>query len=56
MSKHRYLPQDCGFQRLADRIEMADSHFDALPTRSRRAAIAKVLALYPSTTTEIPFT
>jgi hypothetical protein len=56
LSKHRYIPEACGFLQPARRGETAIRLAKTLPTRSRHAVIASVLALYPSTTTEIPFT
>lgn len=56
MGKYRYLAEAAGFHRQDGRDESTDKFSGSLPGSSRYAAIASVLALYPSTTTEIPFT
>jgi hypothetical protein len=56
LGKHRYLAEAAGFHRQAGRDAPADKLSGSLPGSSRYAVIASALALYPSTTTEIPFT
>jgi hypothetical protein len=56
LSKHRFSSVAHGCLQLSGVTSTPDSFSRARFARLRHAAIASVLALYPSTTTEIPFT